>query len=225
MRRPLPTDIPLNQLKANRRSDISNLIDQFKSNRDVSLIDDLTELGNEFGVALGKYHRDNPEIPRWELFSFDIEKPRYILIEHKVRGSEPDPILGPDTIVEDPEWLMSGYLGTYSFDDEVFIPFQFNDVSNIVTGMRIVGSLPNGIEINEVGFSLFGYIENENTRQFSFDVILETVDNREFTESFNLNVINTETVVEWETDSDLGSYGIGSSVNQSIDANAKDVPV
>lgn len=120
----------------------------------------------------------------------------------------------------DPEWVTeAGYLGEFYYDDEVNIIFEVYDPSNVIASYKLVGSLPLGVFLSTVGGSLYGYIEDTASASYAFDIAIVTIDGTEVVQSFTMDTVITTESIEWETDSDLGTYGAGSTVDQDIEAN------
>lgn len=117
-----------------------------------------------------------------------------------------------------PEWITSGDLGAFEYDEEINIQLEYYDPSNIVSGFQLVGTLPTGIFFNNVGATIYGYNESTSSGTFNFQIVMTTVYNDTIVGNFSISVVYTTSEIEWGTDSDLGEYGVGSSINQTIEA-------
>lgn len=117
-----------------------------------------------------------------------------------------------------PEWITSGNIGTFEYDEELNIQLEYYDPSNIVSGFQLVGTLPSGIFFNNVGATIYGYNESTSSGTFNFQIVMTTVYNDTVVGNFSISTLYTTSDIEWGTDSDLGEYGVGSSINQTIEA-------
>lgn len=126
----------------------------------------------------------------------------------------------PDIEEVEPEWVTeSGDLGTFLFDDEINILFETHDPSNVIASFKLYGSLPKGVFLNTVGGSLYGYIEDDTSKTYEFEIAIVTNRGDEIKQSFSMSTLVTSTEIVWETEEDLGEYGAGAIVDVPITAS------
>lgn len=195
-------------------------VETYRESKDVNDLPALQPLNANYVNLLQQFYINNPDIPKHEMFTFEVSEDMYLEVEKHFL----DPLFGPtDPVgIQEPEWLMdSPDLGTFTFDEELYIPFEFSDPDLLVTNIRIDGQLPKGIRINPVDFSIYGYVEEDGSSSNEFTVYLETSTGNEYPRTFNLGVINTEHYVEWTTPAHIGTYGIGAVINTALIAESR----
>lgn len=141
------------------------------------------------------------------------------------QDSEYAPVEPQEPSYELPTWISSGDLGTYEQGSEVAIVLEYHDPSNVVDTFSLIGSLPSGVVFNDVGGTLSGYIEDTTSNTYNFTITIYTIYGDNITESFSISSLVTESTIVWHTDSDLGTYDSGQSVNQDIDATVEETTV
>jgi hypothetical protein len=208
------------EMKNNSRVSLLTSVESYTLEKALEDLLKVHQDGFEFAKALMDYVKETPGIPKNERFSFEIDLARYNVIEEIIRtGRIPEWAKPPEPIpVLDPVWTMDSNLGSYNYDDEVYIPLLFDDVSGVVTNVTLVGSLPMGVSLNAQTRSIYGYIEDSQSTSYTFTLRLHTSTGNVIPMEFTMNTVVTTSSIEWETDGDLGSYAAGSVVSQSIDA-------
>lgn len=124
-----------------------------------------------------------------------------------------------------PTWNNSSDLGTYEYDEEVAITLSIYDVSNVLDDYSIVGELPSGVVFNNVGGTISGFIEDNTSKEYNITISINTTYGDIISKSFTISSLITQSSITWDTDSNLGTYDPGQTVNQNIGARIEQVSV
>ena len=133
--------------------------------------------------------------------------------------------LPEEPVYDLPVWVSSGDLGSFNGGEEVAITLEYTDTSNVLDYFVLSGSLPTGVVFNDVGGTISGFIEDTTSTTYNFTITMVTIYGDEVTESFSMDSVITQSEITWDTDSDLGTYDSGQSVNQPISASVEETTV
>jgi hypothetical protein len=135
---------------------------------------------------------------------------------------EPIPEENPVIVIQ-PTWISNSDLGTFENGEEVSIQLEFSDPSNIVESFILSGSLPPQLMLNTIGGNISGIISDDSSDTYNFIVSMRTVLGDIIQRQFSISTMVFSEQIVWETDSNLGTYNTGDTVNNSIEAYSETV--